>query len=203
MLSTKNLLKPATGQPITRPDKDVAWGCYYMTMLVEPADGKIKAIASTDQAVYLYQAGKLSLREKMKTRLAPGEALIETNVGRILLNRLFPKEIGYRNELIGTKQLGDIVRTTIELRGFERTARFLDEVKNMGFFYSTRSGFSYGVGDLPILDKHKMIDAGNERTLEVEEQYKEGLLTKKESGDECRLYAPNHRNKRPTHTGRR
>ncbi len=180
MLSTKNLLKPATGQPITRPDKDVAWGCYYMTMMIEPADGKVKAIASSDQAVYLYQAGKLLLREKIKTRINPGESLVETNVGRILLNRLFPKEIGYRNELIGTKQLGDIVRTTIELRGFERTARFLDEVKNMGFSYSTRSGFSYGVGDLPILDKDKMIEGGNNRTLEVEEQYKEGLLTKKE-----------------------
>lgn len=180
MLSTKNLLKPATGQPIARPDKDVAWGCYYMSMMTEPKDGKIKAVASVEQAVYLYQAGKLGLREKIKTRLLPTGEIMETTAGRILLNRLFPKEIGFRNDVIGTKQLGEIVRTTIELRGFERTARFLDEVKNMGFYYSTRSGFSYGLGDLPTVEKAKMIEDGNARTQEAEEQYKEGLLTKKE-----------------------
>jgi len=180
MLSTKNLLKPATGQPIARPDKDVAWGCYYMTMMIEPADGKVKTIASPEQAVYLYQSGNVGLRERAKVRLHPGEAPTETTIGRVILNRLFPREIGFRNELIGTKQLGEIVRTTIEIRGFERTARFLDEVKTVGFYYITKSGFSYGVGDLPTLDKHATVEDGNARTQEIEEQYREGLLTKKE-----------------------
>lgn len=180
MLSTKNLLKPATGQPVTKPDKDIAWGCYYMTSLVEPTDGKIKVVADARQAVYLYQAGKLSLRERIKTRLTQSESVIETSVGRIVLNDLFPKEIGYRNEVIGTKQLGEIVRTTIELRGFERAARFLDEVKNMGFYYITRSGFSYGMGDLPEVKKRALLEAGEQKTEEIEQQYKEGLLTKKE-----------------------
>ncbi len=96
------------------------------------------------------------------------------------MNRLFPKEIGFRNELIGTKQLGEIVRTTIELRGFERTARFLDEVKQMGFYYITKSGFSYGMGDLPVVDKAGLLAEGDAKVLEVESQYHEGLLTKKE-----------------------
>ncbi len=180
MLSTKNLLKPATGQPIARPDKDIAWGCYYMTTMVEPEDGKVKVCATPDQAVYLFQAGQLGIRERVKTRLKEGEGLLETNVGRIILNRLFPKEIGFRNDVIGTKQLGEIVRTTIELRGFERTARFLDEVKTMGFYYITRSGFSYGMGDLPVVNKQALLEEGYEKTREIEEQYKEGLLTKKE-----------------------
>ena len=140
----------------------------------------MKAFGSVEEAIYLYQLGKLSIREKIKTRLKAGEPLIETNVGRVILNELFPKEIGFRNEVIGTKQLGEIVRTTIEVRGFERTARFLDEVKNMGFYYITRSGFSYGMGDLPILDKVSILARGDKRAVEIEEQYREGLLTKKE-----------------------
>ena len=180
MLSTKNLLKPATGQPIAHPDKDIAWGCYYITTLVEPADGKVKTFGSADQAVGTYQSGRLSIREKIKTRLKPGDKVIETNVGRIVLNRILPKELDFRNEVIGTKQLGEIVRSTISLLGFERAARFLDEIKNAGFHYITLSGFSYGVGDLPAVDKTRVVEEGNRRTLEIEEQYKEGLLTKKE-----------------------
>ena len=181
MLSTKNLLKPATGDPVANPGKDISWGAYYMTTMVEPAEGiKVKVIASQDQAVYLFQAGKISIREKIKTRLKQGEDLIETTVGRIILNRLFPKEIGYLNEAVGTKKLAEIVRKTTELRGFERTARFLDEVKEMGFYYITRSGFSYGMGDLPVVAKEEIIADGDKKELEIEDQYKEGLLTKKE-----------------------
>ncbi|MFA5935988.1 MAG: DNA-directed RNA polymerase subunit beta' [Patescibacteria group bacterium] len=179
MLSSKNLLKPATGQPVARPDKDIAWGAYYMTTLVDAADGKIKTFGSADEAVFVYQLGKLDIREKIKARVF-GD-IMETNVGRILLNRLFPKEIGFRNETIGTKQLGDITRTCLEIRGFERTARFLDEVKNTGFHYITKSGFSYGMGDLPILDvKEAILEESNKKVELIEEQYKEGLLTKKE-----------------------
>ena len=180
MLSTKNLLKPATGQPIAKPDKDIAWGCYYMTTMLDAADGKVKAFGSPAEALYLFNSGKLYIREKIKVKVKADQPSIETNVGRLILNQLFPKEIGFRNETIGVKQLGEIVRTTIELRGFDRTARFLDEVKNMGFFYITRSGFSYGMGDLPVLDKDKMMTEGDRKTLEIEDQYKEGLLTKKE-----------------------
>lgn len=181
MLSTKNLLKPATGQPVTKPDKDIAWGCYYMTSILEAPDGSVKRIGSAEQAEYLYQSGRLGIREKIRTRIKPDGELIDTNVGRIILNRLFPKEIGFRNEIIGTKQLAEIVRTTIEMRGFERTARFLDEVKNMGFYYITKSGFSYGMGDLPRLkEKHDILKESDARAVLIEEQFKEGLLTKKE-----------------------
>jgi DNA-directed RNA polymerase subunit beta' len=180
LLSVKNLLKPATGDPVANPGKDISWGAYYMTTMVEPADGKVKLIASADQAIYLFQAGKISIREKIKTRVRQEEGLVETTAGRIILNRLFPKEIGYINEAVGTKKLAEIVRKTTELRGFERTARFLDEVKEMGFYYITKSGFSYGIGDLPVVMKDEVIAEGEKKAVEIEEQYKEGLLTKKE-----------------------
>ena len=180
MLSTKNLLKPATGDPVANPGKDISWGAYYMTTVIEPADGKVKLVASADQAVYLFQAGKISIREKIKTRIKQGDDMMETSAGRIILNRLFPKEIGFINEAVGTKKLAEIVRKTTELRGFERTARFLDEVKEMGFYYITKSGFSYGIGDLPVVVKGEVIAEGDKKAVEIEEQYKEGLLTKKE-----------------------
>ena len=181
MLSSKNLLKPATGQPVALPDKDITWGCFYMTTLLDPVNGSVKTYGTGQEAIYVYQAGKLDIREKIKTRLTVGEPMIETNVGRILLNKLFPREIGFRNEVLGTKQLGDIARTIIETNGFERAAQFLDEVKDLGFHYITKSGFSYGIGDLPSLEgKKRLIDEGDAKVEIIEAQYKEGLLTKRE-----------------------
>lgn len=183
MLSTNNLLKPATGQPVARPDKDIAWGAFYMTTMIDAKDGKVKTFGCEADAIYAYQAEKIDVREKIKTRVrAAGSSVIETNVGRILLNDLFPKEVGFRNEPIGTKQLAEITRIALEVRGFERTARFLDEVKEMGFKFATKSGFSYGIGDLPDVDagKHKLVEEGEHRVREIEEQFAEGLLTKSE-----------------------
>ncbi len=185
MLSTNNLLKPATGQPVARPDKDIAWGAFYMTTMLEPAEGeKVKTFGSVREAVYAYQAGKIDIRQRIKTRLPIeyGGTIVETNVGRLLLNELFPKEIGFRNEPIGVKQLAEITRVTIDVRGFERTARFLDEVKEMGFKYATKSGFSYGMGDLPDLEAKKklLLEEGEGKVRDIESQYAEGLLTKSE-----------------------
>ena len=180
MLSTRNLLKPATGDPVVQPDKDIAWGCFYITSFIEPKDGKVKTFGTAEQVVAAYQMNKLDIREKVKTRLRAGEPLIETNAGRIILNRILPKEIGFRNEIIGKKQLASIMRTTIALRGFERAAKFADEVKQLGFSLITKSGFSYGLGDLPSVEKSAIFAEGNAKAAEIEEHYREGLLTKKE-----------------------
>jgi DNA-directed RNA polymerase subunit beta' len=180
MLSTRNLLKPATGDPVVQPDKDIAWGCFYITSMQEPKDGKIKTFGSSDQAIYAYQSGRLDVREKIKTRVRPNEEIIETTVGRLILNRILPKEIGFRNEVIGKKQLATIMQTTILVRGFDRAAKFADEVKQLGFSLVTKSGFSYGLGDLPTIVKTEIIAEGETKAQEVEGQYKEGLLTKKE-----------------------
>ena len=180
MLSTRNLLKPATGDPVVQPDKDIAWGCFYITSMIDPKNGAVKTFGSADQAIYLYQSGQLDVREKIKTRVRPGEAMIDTTVGRLILNRILPKEIGFRNEVIGKKQLASIMQTTILVRGFDRAAKFADEVKQLGFSLITKSGFSYGLGDLPEVLKADTIAEGDAKANEVEEQYREGLLTKKE-----------------------
>ncbi len=181
MLSTRNLLRPATGTPVTHPDKDIAWGVYYLTTIVEPKDGKLRAFANPTEALYAYGMGKLDVREKIKTRFAAGEPIIETNVGRLLVNQLFMADMGFRNETMGSKQLGDLTHQILELHGFDRAAKFLDDVKDLGFKYITKSGFSYGIGDLPTVSGRKeLIEEGDGKVAVIEEQYKEGLLTKKE-----------------------
>ena len=180
MLSTNNLLRPATGQPVAHPDKDIAWGAYYMSTVVEPADGTVRLFGSAEEAIYAYQSGNISIREKIKTRAHVGTPIMETNVGRLILNQLLPAEMEFKNEVIGTKQLGDLTRIILEHYGFQRCAQFLDDVKNTGFAYITRSGFSYGIGDLPDLEKSHIVEEGDKKVEEIESQYKEGLLTKRE-----------------------
>ncbi len=181
MLSTNNLLRPATGTPVTHPDKDIAWGVYYLTTLVGPENNKVKAFSSPDEAIYVYKLGKLSSREKIKIRFSAGGPIIETNVGRLLVNRLIPQELGFKNDVMGSKQLGDLTHIILEQYGFQRTAQFLDDVKNLGFEYITISGFSYGIGDLPsVSGRDVIITEGEDKVAVIEEQYKEGLLTKKE-----------------------
>jgi DNA-directed RNA polymerase subunit beta' len=181
MLSTKNLLKPATGTPVTTPTQDIVWGVYYMTSIAEPANGKIRNFASADQAVYAYQAGYLPIREKINVRLNPEEASTETTVGRIIFNRHLPNEIPFINNLVGKKQLSEITQTAIDTLGFEETAVLLDNIKALGYEYITKSGFSYGIGDLPkIAEKDALMEEAALRVKTIEEQYKDGLLTKRE-----------------------
>ncbi|MBI4280918.1 DNA-directed RNA polymerase subunit beta' [Candidatus Uhrbacteria bacterium] len=179
MLSTRNLLKPATGQPVVRPDKDVAWGSFYITIMKEPAEGKtVRLFADPTDALYAYQTRNIGLHEKIKARLLPGSSIIETTVGRLIINRVFPDLIPYLNEVLTVKKLGDITRQCLAHYGPEATAAFLDELKELGFKYITRSGYSWGMVDLPDLSaKRELITEGNRQVQEIEEQYQQGLLT--------------------------
>lgn len=181
MLSTKNLLKPATGTPVTTPAQDIVWGVYYMTTMLDTPDEKVKTFGTMAEAVYVYQAGFIGARDKIKVRLQKGEKPTETTVGRILIHDLLPEGMPFYNERLGKKQLGEITQKCIDDYGFETAALFLDRVKEAGFKYITRSGFSYGIGDLPrIPDKGELMKEAEGRVTTIEDQYKEGLLTKRE-----------------------
>ena len=180
MLASQNLLKPATGSPVATPDKDIAWGCYYMTVLQEPKskNGTVPAFPDPASAIYAYETQKLSLREKMRVRLKAGAPVIETTVGRVLLHRIFPEGFPFMNEIFDVKRLGEVVRLCLEEYGFPRTAKLLDDIKNTGFEAITRSGYSWGIDDLPELpQKAEMVADGDRRINEIEEQYADGLLT--------------------------
>lgn len=182
MLATKNLLKPATGIPVATPNKDIAWGCYFMTMIKEP-QGQMKFFASPTEARSALSHGLLSLQEKILVYLGSGrdKKRVETTIGRIILNNLFPEGIEFKNEILDAKKLAEIVRRVIEIHGLEVAARLLDDVKNLGFTYITKSGFSWSMSDLPDLaEKKHLVEDGERRIGEIEEQYQEGLLTSSE-----------------------
>ncbi len=183
MLSSRNLLKPATGSPVATPNKDVAWGCYYMTLLVPSKLEHKRAFSEPQEAVYAYETDHLSLHEPILVRMPEEqkEGLFETTVGRIIFNRVLPEDIPYVNEVTDTKRLGEIIRQSIELLGNDVTAKILDDVKEVGFKFATRSGFSWGMGDLPAMpEKDKFVEEGNKRIDLIEEQFSEGLLTTSE-----------------------
>ncbi len=179
MVASRNLLKPATGSPVTSPNKDIAWGVYVMTTLVDRADGQVKAFPNEQDALYAYELGSVALQEKILVRSERLGERIETNIGRILFNRVLPDNIPFQNERLDVKKQGELVRLCLEFNGLERTAQLLDEIKELGFRHITRAGFSWGMMDLPDVtdEKYKVIADGDAQIQEVESQYQEGLLT--------------------------
>ncbi|MBN1585438.1 DNA-directed RNA polymerase subunit beta' [Candidatus Uhrbacteria bacterium] len=182
MASVNNLLKPATGAPVMRPDKDVAWGIYYMTNLIDNPDRERPMhFADRTDAIHAYRLRKIEMREKVLVRLDPGEKPVETSVGRILFNQSLPEGYGFVNEQLGAKELGEMVRKCLTDFGRETAVQVLDRMKEIGFHYITVSGYSWGMADLPDLpEKKAIVSDGDRRVDEIEGQYADGLLTQSE-----------------------
>jgi DNA-directed RNA polymerase subunit beta' len=184
MLSAKNLLKPATGNPVNTPRMDIVWGWNYVTTLkdIRPEP---KIFGSAQEAILAFKSNVIAINEKVKVLmtlpLKKKPEIVETNVGRIYFNQIFPEGMQYYNEQITTKNLSDIVKLSLEIFGKEKTAQILDKIKDAGFYYLTTSGFSWGMDDLPTLtEKKKIIDEGDKSIDEIDSQYLQGLLTKSE-----------------------
>ncbi|MBI2482932.1 DNA-directed RNA polymerase subunit beta' [Candidatus Uhrbacteria bacterium] len=189
MLASNNLLKPATGSPIVTPNKDIAWGCYLLTMVEErKADAPWRYFSSPDEAFLAYQMRQVGLRDLIRVRFPKLEqhplwptGIVETTVGRIVFHRILPEQIPYRNDTVNSSTLVDIVRLTLELYGRERTAALVDAVKRLGFYYAMKTAYSWGMSDLPTLpNKHAILDEAQAQVDEIEQQYADGLLTDEE-----------------------
>ncbi|MBI4281516.1 DNA-directed RNA polymerase subunit beta', partial [Candidatus Uhrbacteria bacterium] len=192
MLSRKNLLKPATGDPVVTPSQDIVWGGFYLTTSKEKvADAVLVRFGSPEEAILAYQMKRIGLQDPVLVRFTEkrGErempplekGFLETTVGRILLNAIMPVEIPYKNEVMDKKKLGAVVRLSIELCGQDRTASFLDAMKELAFEYLTKSGMSWGMDDIPVIaEKGNMIADADKQVNEVQEQYASGLLTESE-----------------------
>jgi len=183
MLSSKNLLKPATGSPVVTPGKDIVLGVYYMTS-IEGAD-ETKIFSSFGEAKIAYHLNKVGLRHKIKVReqLKGKEAaeMVETSVGRILFNQILPEKFPFLNKMVDAKGMGEIVRLSLELYDQEATAKLLDAIKEFGFRYCTKSGYSWGMNDLPVIaGKKTTVEEGDRQIDEINKQYEEGLLTQNE-----------------------
>ncbi|MFA7314406.1 MAG: DNA-directed RNA polymerase subunit beta' [Candidatus Magasanikbacteria bacterium] len=190
LASEKNLLKPATGAPVTTPQQDIALGCYYMTKIEnEDADQtKLKVFSSITEARYAYKTGVIGLRENVKVRFDDlnkfeegTSKIVATSFGRILFNEIFPDKIAYYNQTVTKKDLSNIIQLLLEFYGQEITAEHLDKIKDLGYKYVTKSGYSLGKSDFPSIPaKKEILLEADKKVVLVEEQYAEGLLTDSE-----------------------
>jgi len=179
MLSTKNLLKPASGEPITTPTLDMVLGCYYSTHIVPGAKGEGKIFGSADEAFLAYGMKMIDINAKIK--VAYGGKVLETSVGRLKLNEIIPEPLRFINEEMTKKELKALVGKVLEICGQAETALFVDKIKDLGFEAVTRSGISWGMGDLNVpKEKKDIIAQAEEKVKTIKQQYNMGLLTEEE-----------------------
>ncbi len=179
MLSTKNILKPASGDPITTPTLDMVLGCYYLSHIVPGAKGENKIFGTADEAIMACELGVIDSRAGIKINYEG--KILETSVGRIRLNNIIPENLRFINEEMTKKELKMLVAKVLETSGLEETAKFVDRIKDAGFEAVTRSGISWGMDDLAVPQEKKEILAGAEEKVEtIKQQYNMGLLTEEE-----------------------
>ncbi len=180
MLSSHNVLSPASGRPIAVPTQDMVLGCYYLTLEGQAIQGDAKVFLDTDQALLAYEFGLIDLHHpivvKELGKLDPSYE--RTTVGRILFNQLLPEGMPYFNEPTSKKKLSDIVDMCFRRFGNKATVELLDSLKEAGFHYATKSGATIGVTDLEIPSrKSEIIEIATQRAEEANQHYNEGLIT--------------------------
>jgi DNA-directed RNA polymerase subunit beta' len=188
MLASHNILNPANGAPITVPSQDMVLGLYYITKPRKGAKGEGLIFYSPEEAEIAYNEKKVALHAPIRVRTFdideegdPIEKLIETTVGRILFNKCVPTEVGYINELLSKKSLRDIIGVVIEKCGVARTAQFLDDIKDLGYYMAFKGGLSFNLGDVIIpAEKEELVKEGNAEVEEITNLYNMGFITNKE-----------------------
>ena len=176
MLSSHNILSPASGRPLAIPSQDIVLGIYYLTKAKNGLPGEGKIFANQDEVNIAYSDGRIALHTRIKVRM--NDKLVETTVGRVMLNRVVPREIGYVNELLTKKRLEELIAQVYKHLGNFRTANFLDELKQLGFLHAMRSGVTVGVLDVMIpIEKTKYLDVAFQKANTIQNQYEKGVIT--------------------------
>ena len=183
MLSSHNLLKPATGEPIVTPSQDIVWGAYYITFEDEASakrpDNELRHFYDSDEAHLAYDNNYIGLHESIIVNWE-GERL-RTTVGRLIFNLILPEKLRFVNAIINKGKIKDLIKDCLRLYGEQETVKFIDDLKNHSFAFITKSGLSWGFGDLPdIKEKDLLIEAATKKVDLIQEQYEEGLLTDSE-----------------------
>ncbi len=187
MLGSHNILNPANGAPITVPSQDMVLGLYYITKERAGAKGEGLIFYSPEEATVALNEKKVDMHAKIKVRtqdLENGEIvtkIIETTPGRLLVNQYVPVEVGYFNKVMKKSTLRDLIGDVIKVCGVARTAKFLDDIKNLGYQMAFRGGLSFNLNDIIIPEeKAKLVAEGNERIAEITMNYNMGFITNTE-----------------------
>lgn len=179
MLSPHNILSPAHGKPLASPSQDMVIGINFLTKIKSGAKGEGKRFSSLEEARLAYEMGYIELNAEIEVKLN-GE-LIKTTMGRIIFNELLPKEIGFINREMVKKTLSNLVwEVHVEL-GSGPAAELLDSLKQLGFYYATVSGLTFGIDDMVVPpEKGEIIKRALKEREQIEKVYQEGLLSRSE-----------------------
>ena len=200
MLSANNLLHPKDGQPVTVPTQDMILGSYYLTFIRQDEIGAGKSFSSPNEAHMAYQNGDVGIHAPIHVRVTktidgvPKTKTIETTVGRIIFNEPIPQDLGFVDRSdpehmfdyeigfqAGKKQLEKIIKRTISRYGFTNSAELLDNIKSLGFKYSTRGAITISISDMTVPEaKRTLIRETEKRVVDIERQFKRGFITENE-----------------------
>ncbi len=178
MMSTNNILSPASGKPIIIPTQDIVLGIYYMTRERPYVKGEGKIFSSPDEVRMAYDANEMDLHASIKVRI-DGE-LVETTVGRILLKEILPEEIPFAmvNKVMKKSDLANLIDYCYRFCGDKKTVLLADRLKSLGYRYATTAGLSISVGDMLIpSNKKDLLKEAQDEIERVQDQYTEGLIT--------------------------
>ncbi len=197
MLSSQNLLKPADGEPIISPSKDMVLGVYYLTMLDERSrvgDGRI--FADGDEVELAYQLDQVDIHARIKVRVGTWyddqgnrlsektEKIVDTTVGRVIFNRILPEEVQFINSVLDKGGVKDLVGQVYEICGQNITTEIADRIKDIGFEFSMRSGSTIAMADITIPEAKERILAEAQQEVEnVNQAWRRGLLTDQERNE--------------------
>ncbi|HEY4797477.1 MAG TPA: DNA-directed RNA polymerase subunit beta', partial [Bacteroidia bacterium] len=194
MLASHNILNPANGAPVAVPSQDMVLGLYYMTKgRKSTKEFKVKGegitFYSAEEVIIAYNEGQVDLHAFIKVKVdnaknEKGEfnaAIIETTVGRVIFNQVAPKETGYINDVMTKKSLRDIIGDVVKVAGTAKAAKFLDDIKELGYMHAFKGGLSFNLDDVMVpAEKDKLIGEANNEVEEVVENYNQGFITNNE-----------------------
>ncbi len=201
LLSPNNLLKPSDGGPVAVPSQDMVLGIYYLTQEREGAEGEGKFFKSVNEAILAYENKVVTLHSRIKVRMTRYDAegneitgIVESTLGRFIFNEIIPQDLGFvdrsaaGNELVlevdfhvGKKGLKQILEKVINTHGATKTAEVLDDIKAIGYKYSTRAAMTVSISDMTVpADKPKMLEQAQHTVDQITKNFNRGLITEEE-----------------------
>jgi len=193
MLASHNILNPQSGTPITLPSQDMVLGLYYISKgkkstATEKVKGEGKAFYSAEEVIIAYNEARVDLHAHIRVKtMVHNEKdelelkLLETTVGRVIFNQFVPKEVGFVNALLTKKNLREIIGDIIRYTNIPKTAKFLDDIKQLGFRMAFQGGLSFSINDLIIPEvKQELVESAQSEVDEVWDNYNMGLITNNE-----------------------
>jgi DNA-directed RNA polymerase subunit beta' len=178
MMSTNNILSPATGRPIIGPTQDIVLGCYYMTRLRPGVNGEGSRFSSPDEARIAFDSETVHIHASIKVRI--DGKIFDTTTGRVLMAEVLPEGVSFEhiNKVMDKKALGELMDVVFRSKGNKATVILADRLRTLGYTHATRAGISICIDDMKVPEeKQSIIDASVEEVREISEQYQDGLIT--------------------------